>query len=104
MKLWLDSGLSSDSKDGFGELWADIVAKAGLRAEVMESWRRSQRRIAFHAAKEPSSNRWVGRLLLSYQIGLVLSRMLRAKMLTLGEDANAGGNQAMRMRMRMRVV
>jgi hypothetical protein len=33
VKLWLESGLSSDSKEGLGELWTDIVAIAGLAAE-----------------------------------------------------------------------
>jgi hypothetical protein len=34
-KLCLDSGLSSDSKEGLGELWTDIVAMAGLTTEVL---------------------------------------------------------------------
>lgn len=51
LKLWLDSGLSSDSKEGFGELWTDIVAEAGLESEAIGSWRRSQLRRASDAAK-----------------------------------------------------
>ena len=55
VKLWLDSGLASDSKEGSRELWTDIVAEAGWESEAIGSWRRSQLKRAFGVAKIPSS-------------------------------------------------
>ncbi len=55
VKLWLDSGLSSDSKEGSGESWTDIVAEAGWKSAGFGSWRRPQLKGAFGVAKVPSS-------------------------------------------------